>query len=99
MGDNVSYSVGANYRANAWLRPYFAVSDTYNLPGILLTVPADPLGNAAPISHSVGEEIGLKIGDERGRVSGSLALYALQSTKEPYAIPTQLRDSINPAGL
>lgn len=98
-GDNLSYSVGANVRANSWLRPYFTVSDTYNLPGILLTVVADPVGNAAPISHSIGEEVGVKIGDERGRVSGSLAFYALQSTDEPYAIPTQLRDSINPAGL
>jgi outer membrane receptor protein involved in Fe transport len=96
---NVSFSLGANYRANSWLRPYVAVSDTYNLPGILLTVPTDPLGNAAPIAHSLGEEAGVKIGDERGRVSGSLAIYALQSTDEPYAIPTQLRDSINPAGL
>lgn len=96
---NFSFSLGANYRANSWLRPYVAVSDTYNLPGILLTVPTDPLGRAAPIAHSLGEEVGVKIGDERGRISGSLAVYALQSTDEPYAIPTQLRDSINPAGL
>lgn len=96
---NFSFSLGANYRLNSWLRPYVAVSDTYNLPGILLTVPTDPLGNAAPIAHSLGEEVGVKIGDERGRVSGSLSVYALQSTDEPYAIPTQLRDSINPAGL
>ncbi|MCX6951541.1 MAG: hypothetical protein NTV51_05060, partial [Verrucomicrobia bacterium] len=98
-GDNLSYSVGANYRASSWLRPYVSLSDTYNLPGILLTVPADPLGNAAPIAHSVGEEAGVKLGDERGRISGSIAVYAVQSTKEPYAIPSQLRDSINPAGL
>jgi outer membrane receptor protein involved in Fe transport len=98
-GDNLSFSVGANYRATSWLRPYFAVSDTYNLPAILLTVPTDPVGNAAPIAHSLGEEIGVKIGDERGRISGSVSIYALQSTDEPYGIPTQLRDSINPAGI
>lgn len=98
-GENLSFSTGANYRVASWLRPYFAVSDTYNLPGILLTVPTDPIGEAAPISHSLGEEVGVKIGDERGRISGSVSVYALQSTKEPYAIPTQLRDSINPAGI
>jgi outer membrane receptor protein involved in Fe transport len=98
-GENLSFSLGANYRLNSWLRPYVTVSDTYNLPGILLTVPTDPLGAAAPISHSLGEEIGVKVGDERGRVSGSIAVYAVQSTDEPYAIPSQLRDSINPAGI
>lgn len=96
-GENVSFSVGANFALNSWLRPYFALSDTYNLPGVLLTVPADPYGNPAPISHSLGQEIGVKIGS--GSISGSVALYAVQSTDEPYAIPTQLRDSINPAGL
>lgn len=98
-GKNVSFSVGANYRLTSLLRPYFSVSDTYNLPGILLTVPTDPIGNPAPIAHSLGEEFGFKIGDERGRISGSIAVYALQSTDEPYGIPSQLRDSINPAGI
>ncbi len=98
-GDNLSYSVGANYALTSWLRPYFDVSDTYNLPGVLLTVPADPYGNPAPISHSIGEEVGVKLGDARNRVSGSIAVYAVQSEREPYAIPSQLRDSINPAGL
>jgi outer membrane receptor protein involved in Fe transport len=98
-GDNLSYSVGANYALKPWLRPYVAVSDTYNLPGVLLTVPADPYGNPAPISHSTGEEAGFKVSAFNGRISGSLAFYAVQSTDESYAIPSQLRDSINPAGL
>ena len=98
-GNNLSFSLGANYRLASWLRPFVTVSDTYNLPAILLTVPADPLGNAAPIAHSIGEEAGVKLGRDDARVSGSISVYALQSSREPYAIPTQLRDSINPAGL
>ncbi len=98
-GDNLSYSVGANYAVKPWLRPFFAVSDTYNLPGVLLTVPADPYGNPAPISHSIGEEAGVKISALGGKLSGSISVYAVQSTGEPLAIPSQLRDSINPAGL
>jgi outer membrane receptor protein involved in Fe transport len=98
-GENLSYSIGANYAVKPWLRPYFALSDTYNLPGILLTVPADPYGNPAPISHSVGQEVGLKLSAWDGRLSGSIAFYAVQTTDDPYAIPTQLRDSINPAGI
>ncbi|HVU32647.1 MAG TPA: TonB-dependent receptor [Opitutaceae bacterium] len=98
-GDNLSYSVGANYAVRPWLRPYVTISDTYNLPGVLLTVPADPYGNPAPISHSVGEEAGVKVSSPGGRLSGSIAFFAVQSKDEPYSIPSQLRDSINPAGL
>jgi outer membrane receptor protein involved in Fe transport len=98
-GSNLSFSVGANYELRPWLRPYFSVSDTYNLPGVLLTVPADPLGRPAAISHSLGEEIGVKLGANDGRISGSLAVFAVQADDDPYAIPSQLRDSINPAGL
>lgn len=94
----MSFSVGANYALNSWLRPYFAVSDTYNLPGILLTVPADPLGNPAQVAHSVGEEIGVKIALGR-KLSGSVSVYAVQSTSEPYAINTAIRDDINGAGI
>lgn len=97
--DNISFSAGLNFELASWLRPYVAVSDTYNLPGILLTVPTDPYGNAAPIAHSFGEEVGVKIGGRSGKISGSISFYAVQSEREPYAIPTQLRDSINPAGL
>jgi outer membrane receptor protein involved in Fe transport len=95
----MSYSFGANYAATSWLRPYFAVADTYNLPGVLLTVPADPLGKPAQISHSVGGEIGVKLGDGQGRISGSLGVYAVSATDDPYAITTNVRDSINPAGI
>lgn len=98
-GDNLSCSLGANFALKPWLRPYVTLSDTYNLPGVLLTVPADPYGNPAPISHSVGEEIGVKVSTLNGKVSGSIALYAVQSTDDPLSIPSQLRDSINPAGL
>ena len=94
----MSFSVGANYALTPWLRPYFAVSDTYNLPGILLNVPADPLGNPAQVAHSIGEEIGVKVA-LGSKVSGSVALYAVQSTKEPYAINTAIRDDINGAGI
>lgn len=97
--ENLSFSIGANYGLKPWLRPYVALSDTYNLPAVVLTVPADPYGNAAPVSHSFGEEIGVKIGRSDGKLSGSVALYAVQSTDESYAIPSQVRDDINPPGI
>jgi outer membrane receptor protein involved in Fe transport len=97
--ENLSFSVGANYALTPEIRPYVAISDTYNLPGVLLTVPADPLGRPAAISHSLGEEIGVKLGKESGRISGSIALFAVQAEDDPYAIPAQLRDSINAPGI
>ncbi|WP_438480423.1 TonB-dependent receptor plug domain-containing protein [Oleiharenicola lentus] len=99
QASRVNFSVGANYALNSWLRPYVTLSDTNNIPAILLTVPTDPLENPAGIAHSVGYEVGLKIGDERGRVSGSLAAYVVDSTNEPYNISTSVRDSINPSGI
>src|SRR5690606_16866072 len=98
-GENLSFSVGVNYALKPWLRPYVTVSDTYNLPAILLTVPADPLGRPAKISHSLGQEIGVKLGDEQGRISAAPSVFAVQAHDDPYAVPSQLRDSINPAGL
>lgn len=98
-GKNLSFSVGANYALTPTVRPYATVSDTYNLPGVLLTVPADPLGRPAAISHSLGEEIGVKLGGEDGRLSGSIAVFAVQAEDDPYAIPSQLRDSINAPGI
>ncbi len=96
---SLSFAVGANYKLASWLRPYVVVSDTYNLPGILLTVPADPFGNPAGVSHSLGEELGVKLSAFNGKLSGSVSVYALQSTTEPYAVLSQLRDSINPPGI
>lgn len=96
---NVSFSVGANYALNSWLRPYFALSDSYNLPSQILTLVSDPYGDPLPVSHSFGQEIGIKLGTDKWKISGSIAAFAVQAMDEPYNIPSQLRDHINPAGL
>jgi outer membrane receptor protein involved in Fe transport len=94
----LSFSVGANYELTSWLRPYFTVSDTYNLPQMVLTVPRDPFGEAARVAHSIGGELGLKIG--RGnKLSGSASVYAVNSKNEPYEITTNMRADINPLGI
>lgn len=98
-GNNLSFSLGADYKVTNWIRPYVTVSDSYNLPGILLTVPTDPYGSIAQVSHAVGEEAGLKLGDPKGKISGSLAFYTVRSKNEPYSIISNLVTDINPSGL
>eukprot|EP01031_Cornospumella_fuschlensis_P002688 gene2688-3359_t len=49
----VSYSVGANYAVREWLRPYFAISDSYNPPTAQNN---DPIGQQPLAAHSVGGE-------------------------------------------
>lgn len=97
--ESLSFSAGVNYDLFPRLRIYALLSDTYNLPGVLLTVPADPCGKPAPIAHSFGQEVGLKIGDADSKLSGSISFYELQSKDEPYAIRSQIRDAINPNGI
>jgi outer membrane receptor protein involved in Fe transport len=98
-GKTWSFSAGLNYDLNRWLRAYALVSDTYNLPEMALNIMADPYGAPLPVSHSLGEEVGLKIGDDRNRVSGSISFYELQAEDEPYALRNEMMSLINPEGV
>ena len=93
---NLSYSVGANYALLPWLRPYFSVSDSYNSP---LNQNNDPYGKKADASHAVGEEVGVKLQNSRGTISGSVAYYNVSSKNEQYSIVAALMNDINPNGL
>jgi outer membrane receptor protein involved in Fe transport len=98
-GKNWSFSAGLNYDLNRWLRAYTLVSDTYNLPEMTLNLVAGPYGKPLPVSHSLGEEVGLKIGDDRNRVSGSVAFYELKAEDEPYYLLNEMMALINPDGV
>src|SRR5262249_38753004 len=93
---NLSYSAGVNYALRRWLRPYVSFSDSYNQP---LNQNNDPYGKKADSSHAVGEEVGVKLQNASGTISGSIAAYNVQSKNEQYSIVTALMNDINPAGL
>ena len=98
--NNLDFNVGANYKLLSWLRPYFSVSNSYNLPVIVFSPnPTDPYGAPPKVSHSVGEEVGAKFGDETGLFSGSVAVYSVNAKNEQYLIASNLLALINPAGL
>ncbi|HUR56103.1 MAG TPA: TonB-dependent receptor [Opitutaceae bacterium] len=92
----LNYSVGANYALRDWLRPYFAVSDSYSQPA---GANNDPLGETLKSSHAVGGEVGLKVQNSTGTISGSIALYAANAKNEAITVTSQLSGYINPSGL
>jgi len=92
----ISYSVGANYALRDWLRPYVAVSDSYNPP---IAQNNDPLGEQPKAAHAVGGEVGVKVQNASGTVSGSLALYHTSSKNETFFVTSTLAFAINPSGL
>ncbi|MGH8016984.1 MAG: TonB-dependent siderophore receptor [Opitutaceae bacterium] len=93
---NFSYSLGVNYHVNSWLSLYVNGSDSYNTPD---TPSRDPHGAVPGTSHGIGTEFGFKAGGSDGRISGSVAFYAVKSEDEPFRIQGSLRDDINPSGL
>ena len=93
---NKSYNLGINGAIRPWLNAYYSFSSTYNTP---LVNANDPLGNPPATSSGVGQEIGLKFGDERGRISGSIQYYTTNSKDEMINAGTGVRDLVNPTGL
>ncbi len=92
----LSYSVGANYELREWLRPYFAVSDSYNPPTAQTN---DPIGQEPLAAHSIGGEVGVKVQNRAGTLSGSLALYHTSAKNETFFVTSTLAFQINPSGL
>jgi outer membrane receptor protein involved in Fe transport len=93
---DISYDVGADYHVTDWLHPYFSVSDSYNFPG---TIAQDVIGENPPVSEAIGEEIGVKSASSDGKISGSLAVFHVNSKNEQYLITATLLTDINPSGL
>lgn len=92
----LSYNVGANYALRDWLRPYFSISDSYSQPA---GANNDPMGETLQAAHSVGGEVGLKVQNASGTVSGSLALYHANAKNEAMTVTSTLSFYINPSGL
>jgi outer membrane receptor protein involved in Fe transport len=92
----LSYNVGVNYALRDWLRPYFSVSDSYSQPA---GANNDPMGETLKAAHSVGGEVGVKVQNAAGTISGSLALYHVNAKNEAMTVTSTLSGYINPSGL
>ncbi len=91
-----SLNLGANYRLNRFLRPYYGYSNAFNPPDI---VQFGPHGEVAQTAHSIGHEFGLKFDPKSGFFSGSVGVFTVKSKDEQVSIATDLRDDINPPGI
>jgi outer membrane receptor protein involved in Fe transport len=96
QGTRFNYNLGANYRLTHLLRPYFSVSSSFDKPTHLVN---DPYGNPPALAHGIGEEIGVKIQNPEGTISGSLGYYHVSSRNEQFSLPSTLTTEINPTGL
>lgn len=91
-----SLNLGANYRLNRFLRPYYGYSNAFNPPDI---VQFGPHGEVAQTAHSIGHEVGIKFDPKSGFFSGSVGVYTVKSKDEQVSIATDLRQDINPSGI
>lgn len=92
--NKLSLEVGANYALRPWLRPYVAISSSYN-PTLVQRF--GPVGDVPASGEALGGEAGLKVQNGSGAISGSLAAFHVQGKNE--LLQTSLRTFINPTGL
>jgi outer membrane receptor protein involved in Fe transport len=93
----LNFNAGVDYKFNRWLHPYINYSDSVQPPYVANRT--DPHNNPPTSAHGIGGEVGLKVANASGTLSGSLAYYRTSSKGDLYAVDTSIRDAINPAGL
>jgi outer membrane receptor protein involved in Fe transport len=95
-GSRINYNLGANYALTNLIRPYFSISSSFDKPTHLVE---DPYGHDPQLAHGLGQEVGVKVQNSSGTISGSLALYHVTSKNEQEQISSTLVADINPSGL
>lgn len=93
---SVSFNAGADYAIRDWLRPYITVSDSYDPPAIYV---AGPMGDYPVAAKGIGEELGIKVTNNKKTISGSLAVFHSSSKNEESSLTSTLLFDINPSGL
>ena len=93
----LNFNVGIDANLTRWLNPYINYSDSVQPPYVANRT--DP-HNAAPSSaKGQGGEVGLKLTNSNGSLSGSFAYFRTESRGDLYSVGGALRDLINPEGL
>lgn len=93
----LNFNFGLNYNLNRWLQPFINYSDSVSLPYVANR--ADPHNNEPQSSRGIGGEVGLKLTNASGSLSGSIAVFRTTSENDLYAIDGSIRNAINPPGL
>ncbi len=93
----LNFNLGVDYNVNRWLHPYINYSDSVQPP--YTANRGDPHNNAPQSARGVGGEIGLKINNDSGSISGSLAFFQTKARGDLYSIDSSIAEAINPTGL
>lgn len=96
MSHHFNYNFAVDFRLTKWLRPYASVSNSFQPP---LELATDPYGTSGVGAKALGQEVGLKMINPSGTLSGTLAVYHVRSQNELYSITSTLLFDINPSGL
>lgn len=92
-----NFNFGVDFAINRWLHPYVNLSDSVLPPYVANRT--DPRGDPPTSAKGRGGEVGLKLNNRSGTVSGTLAFFRTKSAGDLYAINGSVASAINPAGL
>lgn len=93
----VNFNVGVDFNFNRWLQPYVNYSDSVSLPYVANR--SDPHNAEPQSSRGKGGELGLKLTNASGTLSGSLSVFRTRSENDLYRINGSIAEAINPSGL
>lgn len=91
-----NFEVGADYHVLPWLAPYASLSNSYLIPP---SQGVDPNNVPFPTSEGLGAELGVKLNDPAGKLSGSIAYYHNRASNEQFQLNAALLNDISPSGL
>ncbi len=92
-----NFNFGVDLNVNRWLHPYINFSDSVQPPYVANR--SDPRGDPPQSAKGRGGEVGLKLNNRSGTVSGTLAFFQTKSAGDLYSIDGSIASAINPAGL
>ena len=92
-----NFNIGIDYNFNRWLQPYINYSDSVSLPYVANR--SDPHNAEPQSSRGKGGELGLKLTNASGTLSGSFSVFRTRSENDLYRINGSIADAINPTGL
>jgi outer membrane receptor protein involved in Fe transport len=97
ISSRANFNVGGDVNVNRWLHPYINFSDSVQPPYVANR--SDPRGDPPGSAHGRGGELGLKLNNASGTLSGTVAIYRTTARGDLYSIDGSLASAINPAGL
>ncbi|HVU33236.1 MAG TPA: TonB-dependent receptor plug domain-containing protein [Opitutaceae bacterium] len=91
-----NFNAAADYYVRPQLAPYVSISNSFVLPPVMAS---DPAGVSLPVTHALGEEVGLKFNGGDSVISGTVCAYFVNARDQNYRMNSSIYNEVNPAGL